>query len=141
QQVREREYPVIDPATGVSSFIHIEDAAAATVSALQIRPGVYNIVDEDPVTTAVWLPAFAASLSAPAPPHVSEQQAIQAGGPDAVYYATQLRALRTRKRKGVRICATAPGVASRESIGVMANYRTPGGVLPPAAAALEPLSG
>jgi nucleoside-diphosphate-sugar epimerase len=99
EQVREREYPVIDPATGVSSFIHIEDAAAATVSALQIRPGVYNIVDEDPVTTAVWLPAFAASLSAPAPPHVSEQQAIQAGGPDAVYYATQLRGASNAKAK------------------------------------------
>jgi nucleoside-diphosphate-sugar epimerase len=99
EQVREREYPVIDPATGVSSFIDIEDAAAATISALQIRPGVYNIVDEDPVTMAVWLPAFAASLSAPAPPHVSEQQAIQAGGPDAVYYATQLRGASNAKAK------------------------------------------
>src|SRR5262249_18970721 len=42
EQVRQGQYPVIDPATGVFSFIHVEDAAAATVATLEIRPGVYN---------------------------------------------------------------------------------------------------
>src|SRR5262250_1486775 len=91
EQVRQRQYPVIDPATGVFSFIHVEDAAAATVAALEIRPGVYNIVDGDPVALAVWLPAFADFIGAPPPPHISEKAAMQTGGPDLVYYATQLR--------------------------------------------------
>lgn len=99
EQVRERQYPVIDPGTGISSFIHVEDAAAATVAALEVRPGVYNIVDDDPVPMAVWLPAFAKFVGAPSPPHVSEQQAIQAHGPDAAYYALRLRGASNAKAK------------------------------------------
>ena len=90
---------MIDPATGVFSFIHIEDAAAATVAALEIRPGVYNIVDSDPVAMAIWLPAFANFIEAPPPPHISDQAAIQTGGPDVVYYATQLRGASNEKAK------------------------------------------
>jgi len=99
EQLRERQYPVIEPATGVSSFIHVEDAAAATVSALEVRPGAYNIVDDDPATLAVWLPAFAAFVGAPTPSHLSEAEALRAGGPDAVYYATQLRGASNWKAK------------------------------------------
>src|SRR5215831_1959591 len=91
EQVRQRQYPVIDPGTGVFSFIHVEDAAAATVAALEIQPAVYNIVDNDPVAMAIWLPAFAHFIAARPPEHISEREAIQAGGPDALYYATQLR--------------------------------------------------
>ncbi len=99
EQLQQREYPVIDPATGVFSFIHIEDAAAATVSALEIRPGVYNIVDDDPAAMAVWLPSFATSIGAPPPPHISEREAIEIGGADALYYATQLRGASNNKAK------------------------------------------
>jgi nucleoside-diphosphate-sugar epimerase len=99
EQVRQRQYPVIDPATGVSSFIHVEDAAAATVAALEIPPGVYNIVDNDPVALATWLPAFASFIGAPPPPHISDKAALQAGGADAVYYATQLRGASNGKAK------------------------------------------
>ncbi len=99
EQVRQRQYPVIDPATGVFSFIHVEDAAAATVAALEASTGVYNIVDNDPVAMAIWLPAFAYFIVAPPPPHISEQDAIQTGGPDAVYYATQLRGASNEKAK------------------------------------------
>src|SRR5262249_35416881 len=95
--VRQRQFPVIDPATGVFSLIHVEDAAAATISALEIRPCVYNIVDNDPVAMAVWLPAFANSVGTP-PPHISERVAIQTGGPDA-YYATQLRGASNERAK------------------------------------------
>jgi len=90
-QVRERAYPVIGSGRGVFSFVHIEDAAAATVAALQADPGVYNIVDDDPTEMAVWLPAFAQFLGAPPPPHVSEEEALRTAGADAVYYATRLR--------------------------------------------------
>lgn len=90
-QVREQSYPVIGSGQGVFSFVHVEDAAAATVAALESDPGVYNIVDNDASPMAVWLPAFARYLGAPAPPHVSDEQALQSGGPDSVYYATRLR--------------------------------------------------
>jgi nucleoside-diphosphate-sugar epimerase len=99
EQVRQRQYPVIDPGTGVSSFIHIEDAAAATVAALDVCPGVYNIVDNDPVALDIWLPAFANFIGAPAPPHISNESAMQTGGSDAVYYATQLRGASNEKAK------------------------------------------
>lgn len=99
EQLRQGVYPVIDPATGVSSFIHVEDAATATVSALEVRPGAYNIVDDDPAAMATWLPAFAAFIGAPPPPHIGEREAIQKGGPDAVYYATQLRGASNEKAK------------------------------------------
>jgi nucleoside-diphosphate-sugar epimerase len=90
-QVRERRYAVIEPGTGVFSFIHVEDAAAATVAALEMSPGIYNIVDDDPSPIAVWLPAFAKFIGAPAPLRVSEQEAVRHNGADAAYYALQLR--------------------------------------------------
>ena len=99
EQLRQRQYPVIDPGTGVLSFIHVEDAAAATVSALETHPGVYNIVDNDPVAMGIWLPAFANFIAAPPPSHITEQQAIEIAGPDAVYYATQLRGASNEKAK------------------------------------------
>jgi 2-alkyl-3-oxoalkanoate reductase len=99
QQVRESKYPVIEPGSGVYSFIHIEDAAAATVAALEIPPGVYNVVDDDPSPMAAWLPAFAKFIGASAPPRVSEQEAVRLHGPDAAYYAFQLRGASNAKAK------------------------------------------
>jgi len=93
QQVRRQEYPVIGSGTGVYSFVHVEDAAAATVAALESDPGVYNVVDNDPSEMRVWLPAFASFVGAPAPPHISDPEA-QALGPDVLYYATGLRGAR-----------------------------------------------
>jgi len=100
-QVREGQYPVIEPGSGVFSFIHIQDAAVATVAALEIPPGVYNIVDDDPSPMAIWLPAFAKYIGAPAPPRVSEQDAVQRHGPDSAYYALQLRGASNAKAKKV----------------------------------------
>lgn len=91
EQVREQAYPVISSGSGVFSFVHVEDAAAATVAALESDPGVYNLVDDDPSEMNVWLPAFALFLGAPPPPHLSEQDAFQKDGADAIYYATRLR--------------------------------------------------
>ena len=98
RQVREQKYAVIGAGTGVYSFVHVEDAAAATVAALEGDPGVYNIVDDDPSELRVWLPAFARSVGAPPPPQVSEQQA-RALGPDVLYYATRLRGARNELAK------------------------------------------
>jgi hypothetical protein len=63
------------------------------------RTTAYNIVDNDPVALAIWLPAFANFIGAPTPPHISEKVAIQSGGPDVVYYATQLRGASNEKAK------------------------------------------
>jgi len=99
EQVRQRQVPIIGYGQGVSSWVHIEDAADATVRALDCAPGPYNIVDDNPSKQRVWLTAFARSCGALAPPHVSEQQALQAAGPDAVYYATRLRGASNAKAK------------------------------------------
>jgi 2-alkyl-3-oxoalkanoate reductase len=98
-QVRDSLYPLIEPGSGVYSFIHVEDAAKATLAALEISPGVYNVVDDDPTPIAVWLPAFARFVDAPAPPRISEEEAVAQGGPDAAYYALQLRGASNAKAK------------------------------------------
>src|SRR3981189_496080 len=61
---------------GVWSFVHIEDAAAATGAALRCAAGAYNIVDDNPSELRVWLPAFARACRAPEPPQVTEKQAL-----------------------------------------------------------------
>ena len=99
QQVRARTYPIVGSGSGVYSFVHVEDAAAATVAALKSGPGVYNIVDDHPSELSAWLPAFANAIGAPEPPRISEEEALQAGGPDLVYYATRLRGASNAKAK------------------------------------------
>ena len=79
------------------SFVHIDDAAGATAAALECPPGAYNIVDANPSPQHVWLTAFARAVGAPAPPRVSEEEALRASGPDAVYYATRLRGASNEK--------------------------------------------
>jgi 2-alkyl-3-oxoalkanoate reductase len=98
-QVRNRQYPIAGSGQGVWSWIHVEDAAAATVAALDCAQGVYNVVDDDPSPFSVWLPAFAAYVGAPEPPRVSEEAALQNAGPDVVYYATRLRGGSNAKAK------------------------------------------
>ena len=91
RQVRERQYPIIGSGQGVFSFVHVEDAAAATVAALEAEPGVYNVVDDDPSDMNIWLPAFAQFLGAPAPRVITEAEALRTAGADSIYYATRLR--------------------------------------------------
>jgi nucleoside-diphosphate-sugar epimerase len=68
EMVRKRKFPVVGDGAGVWSFIHIEDAADATVAAVERGArGIYNIVDDDPAAVAEWLPALAASAGARKP--------------------------------------------------------------------------
>ena len=90
-QVRQQRVPIIGAGQGVASFVHIDDAASATVVALECAPGAYNIVDDDPSPQHVWLPAFARACMAPEPPRMSEPEALAAFGADSIYYATRLR--------------------------------------------------
>ncbi|MFL6429290.1 MAG: NAD-dependent epimerase/dehydratase family protein [Acidobacteriaceae bacterium] len=98
-QVREQEMPIIGRGEGVWSWIHIDDAAHATVAAITAPAGVYHIVDDSPSPVSVWLPAFARFVDAPAPPHVGEEQALTAAGEDAIYYQTELRGASNRKAR------------------------------------------
>jgi nucleoside-diphosphate-sugar epimerase len=98
-RVRRQQVPIIGEGHGVYSFVHIDDAAAATAAALECAPGAYNIVDGNPSPQHVWLAAFASSAGAPAPPHVSEERALRELGPDAVYYATRLRGASNEKAR------------------------------------------
>ncbi|MBO0758600.1 MAG: NAD(P)-dependent oxidoreductase [Bradyrhizobiaceae bacterium] len=98
-QVRQQQVPIIGEGQGVYSFVHIDDAAGATAAALECRPGAYNIVDGNPSPQHVWLTAFARAAGAPAPPRVSEEEALRASGPDAVYYATSLRGASNEKAR------------------------------------------
>ncbi|WP_047497860.1 NAD(P)-dependent oxidoreductase [Terriglobus sp. TAA 43] len=93
--------PVIGDGQGVSSFVHIQDAAIATVAALTADAGVYNVVDDNPSPQSVWFPAFAKFLGAPPPPHMTEADARATAGEDAVYYATKLVGASNAKAKRV----------------------------------------
>jgi nucleoside-diphosphate-sugar epimerase len=70
--VRARKFPIVGDGGGVWSFVHIDDAAAATVAALEHwTPGeIYNVVDDDPAPVRDWLPALASSIGARPPRHV-----------------------------------------------------------------------
>jgi nucleoside-diphosphate-sugar epimerase len=65
---RRRISPIVGSGQGVFSFVHVEDAAAATVAALERgAPGIYNVVDDEPAPANEWMPAFAAAVGGRAP--------------------------------------------------------------------------
>jgi nucleoside-diphosphate-sugar epimerase len=69
--VRKRRFPVVGSGSGLFSFIHTDDAAEATVAAVERgAPGVYNIVDDEPAALRDWVPAYAEAIGAPPPRRV-----------------------------------------------------------------------
>ncbi len=71
EPVRKRLFPIIGSGAGFASFIHVEDAAGATLTAIEEgRPGVYNIVDDEPAPESEWLPYLAELVGAKPPRHV-----------------------------------------------------------------------
>lgn len=100
RQVRQQQFPIIGEGEGVASWLHIEDAAAATVAAAERgNPGIYLIANDQPLAAREWLPAFARWVNAPPPPRVSVEDALKASGADAVYYGTQMRGVSNAKAK------------------------------------------
>ena len=100
RQVHRQEFPIVGNGGGVWSWLHIEDAARATVAAAERgTPGVYLIANDQPLAVREWLPAFAHWLKAPPPPQISVEEALQASGPDAVYYGTRMRGVSNAKAK------------------------------------------
>ena len=101
QQVRQQQFPIIGNGEGVWSWLHVEDAAIATVTAAkQGNPGIYLIANDQPLALREWLPAFARWLNTPPPPQVSVEDALKRdGGADAVYYGTRMRGVSNSKAK------------------------------------------
>ena len=76
EMVRRRKFPIVGDGGGVWSFIHVADAAEATVAAIEHGGrGVYNVVDDDPAPVAEWLPALAQTLGAKKPMRAAADRA------------------------------------------------------------------
>jgi len=100
EMVRKRRYPVIGSGAGVWSFVHIADAADATVLAIERgEPGVYNIVDDEPAPVSDWLPALAEALGAPKPWRVPRFIGRLAAGEAGVVMMTEVRGASNAKAK------------------------------------------
>jgi nucleoside-diphosphate-sugar epimerase len=83
--VRKWRFPVVGRGEGVFSFIHVDDAADATVAAVERgAPGIYDVVDDDPAPMRDWLPAFAAANGAKKPLRVPTWLASLVAGKSAV---------------------------------------------------------
>jgi nucleoside-diphosphate-sugar epimerase len=100
EQVRRRRFPIVGGGRGTFSFIHVEDAAAATVAAVDRgAPGIYNVVDDEPAPGRDWLPVYAEALGAKPPRRVPAWLARIAAGRFAVIMATELRGASNAKAK------------------------------------------
>ncbi|HEY6782080.1 MAG TPA: NAD(P)-dependent oxidoreductase, partial [Candidatus Dormibacteraeota bacterium] len=98
--VRKRKFPLVGDGGGVWSFIHIADAAEATVAAVEHgTSGVYNVVDDDPATVAEWLPVLARELGAKKPMRVPRFIGRLFAGEVGVVMMTDLRGASNAKAK------------------------------------------
>lgn len=98
--IRKRRFPIVGNGQGVWTFCHLEDAASATVAAVeQGEPGVYNVCDDEPIEIATWLPAYAAAIGAPAPRHVPTWLGRLLAGDVVVSMMTQTRGASNAKAK------------------------------------------
>jgi nucleoside-diphosphate-sugar epimerase len=100
EPVRKRRFPIVGDGGGISSFIHLDDAAAATVLALERdAAGIYNIVDDDPAPAREWLPVLANALGAKPPRRVPRWLARLVAGEAAVMIGTEARGASNAKAK------------------------------------------
>jgi nucleoside-diphosphate-sugar epimerase len=98
--IRKRRFPIVGDGGGVWSLIHIEDAAAATAVAVERgRPGVYNVVDDEPAPVREWLPVLASALDAKPPRHVPRWLGRLAAGETATVMMTDVRGASNEKAK------------------------------------------
>ena len=89
--VRKRQLPIVGNGAGVFSFLHVDDAASATLAALTKGTGIYNVVDDEPVAARVWIPYLAGILGAKPPRHVPVWLARLLAGDAAATMMTQGR--------------------------------------------------
>ena len=98
--IRKRRFPIVGDGGGVWSYIHIEDAAAATVAAVEHgRPGVYYVVDDEPAPVREWLPVLASALGAKPPRRVPRWLGRLVAGEAATVMMTEARGASNEKAK------------------------------------------
>jgi len=99
--IRKRRFPIVGDGGGVWSFIHIDDAAAATLAALERgTPGaIYNVVDDDPAPVREWLPALAAAAGAKPPRRLPRWLARVVAGESVATMMTEIRGASNAKAK------------------------------------------
>ena len=98
--VRKRRFPIIGDGGGVWSHVHIDDAAAATVAAVDHgQPGIYNVVDDEPAPVRNWLPVLASALDAKPPRRIPRWLARLAAGEAATLMMTEARGASNAKAK------------------------------------------
>jgi 2-alkyl-3-oxoalkanoate reductase len=98
--VRRRRMPIVGKGSGVFSFIHVDDAADATVAAVERgAPGVYNVTDDEPAPMREWVPVFAQAAGAKPPRRVPVWLARFVAGKDVSNFAVELRGASNEKAK------------------------------------------
>ena len=111
-----RRFPVVGKGTGVFSFIHVDDAAAATVAAVERgAPGIYNVVDDEPAPMRDWLPAYAEAIGAKTPRRVPQLRSARHRWPASTRLDDGDRAARRLERAAkarARLAAALPELAA-----------------------------
>jgi nucleoside-diphosphate-sugar epimerase len=98
--LRRRRLPLVGAGTGVWSFVHIDDAATATVAAVERgAPGIYQVVDDDPAPVSAWLPELAAGVGARPPRRLPVWVARLVAGDHAVALMTEVRGAANAKAR------------------------------------------
>jgi hypothetical protein len=100
EPVRKRQFPIVGDGGGVWSWIHLDDAAAATVLALEHDgPAIYNIVDDEPAPVREWLPVLAQALGAKPPRHLPTWLARLLAGDAVTVMSTEARGASNARAK------------------------------------------
>jgi nucleoside-diphosphate-sugar epimerase len=100
EMIRRRRFPLIGDGAGVWSLVHVEDAAAATVKAIErAEPGIYNVVDNHPAPVSEWLPGIAAAVGAKPPRRLPRALGRLLAGEAATLMMTESRAASNAKAK------------------------------------------
>ncbi|MFL5510139.1 MAG: NAD-dependent epimerase/dehydratase family protein [Gemmatimonadaceae bacterium] len=98
--VKKRKLPIIGGGTGIWSFIHLKDAASATVAAVTSgEPGVYNIVDDEPAKVSAWLPVLAKAVGGKPPRKIPYWLGELLAGKGGVMMMTQIKGCSNAKAK------------------------------------------
>jgi nucleoside-diphosphate-sugar epimerase len=131
EPVRKRRMPIVGDGGGIMSFIHLDDAAGATVLALEHDgPAIYNIVDDEPAPVREWLPVLAQALGAKPPRRVPIWLARLFAGQAAVVMGTEARGASNAKAKrelgwSLRYPSWRKGFAATYSALALADGPTP----------------
>ncbi len=136
EPVRKRQFPIVGDGGGIFSFIHLDDAAAATVLALEHDgPAIYNIVDDEPAPVHEWLPVLASALGAKPPRHVPVWLARLIAGEAAVMHGNRVqRRLQREGQARARLDAALSELAAGLRRGVRETDRIDGHTDPNACA-------